>query len=182
MLLALSLPGAGLAGQITDCPRDQGMPAKLRTEHYRRTTPSCVPGGITVDTEGVDQLLAEQPDTLLIDVWAILLRTEAGFGSEWLPNEIHLSLPGAVWLPNVGYGELKPPVDSWFTQQLSDLTDGNPNHPMVFYCVADCWMSWNAAQRARDMGYSEVYWYRLGTDGWLDAGRPLVPVQPQPID
>ena len=158
------------------------MPAKLRMEHYRRTTPSCVPGGITVDTEGVDQLLAEQPDTLLIDVWAILLRTEAGFGSEWLPNEIHLSLPGAVWLPNVGYGELKPPVDSWFTQQLIDLTDGNLNHPMVFYCVADCWMSWNAAQRARDMGYSEVYWYRLGTDGWLDAGRPLVPVQPPPID
>lgn len=42
-------------------------------------------------------------------------------------------------------------------------------------------MSWNAAQRIATLGYEQVYWYRLGTDGWLDYGWPLSPVEPVPV-
>jgi PQQ-dependent catabolism-associated CXXCW motif protein len=51
---------------------------------------------------------------------------------------------------------------------------------VVFYCLADCWMSWNAAKRAAAWGYTRVYWYRDGTDGWAAAKLPLVEAQPVP--
>ncbi len=39
-------------------------------------------------------------------------------------------------------------------------------HPVLFFCLAECWMSWNAAKRALEYGYSNVFWYPEGTDGW----------------
>jgi rhodanese-related sulfurtransferase len=41
-------------------------------------------------------------------------------------------------------------------------------------------MSWNAAKRALQLGYSNIAWYREGTDGWLAAGLPLVTITPEP--
>jgi rhodanese-related sulfurtransferase len=41
-------------------------------------------------------------------------------------------------------------------------------------------MSWNAAKRARALGYSNVVWYPEGTDGWLAAGLPVQPTEPEP--
>jgi rhodanese-related sulfurtransferase len=41
-------------------------------------------------------------------------------------------------------------------------------------------MSWNAAKRALEMGYSNVAWYPDGIDGWAFADLPLqesTPVQ-----
>jgi PQQ-dependent catabolism-associated CXXCW motif protein len=51
---------------------------------------------------------------------------------------------------------------------------------VVLYCLADCWMSWNAAKRAQEIGYSNVAWYREGTDGWFAAGLPLEETAPEP--
>ena len=34
-------------------------------------------------------------------------------------------------------------------------------------------MSWNAAKRAVEWGYSSVVWYPLGADGWEEAKLPL---------
>jgi rhodanese-related sulfurtransferase len=41
-------------------------------------------------------------------------------------------------------------------------------------------MSWNAAKRALALGYSNVAWYREGTDGWLASGLPLQDATPEP--
>ena len=41
-------------------------------------------------------------------------------------------------------------------------------------------MSWNAAKRALELGYSDVAWYPEGTDGWLIAGLPLQDATPEP--
>ena len=41
-------------------------------------------------------------------------------------------------------------------------------------------MSWNAAKRALTYGYSQVYWFPEGTDGWDAAGLPLEPSEPEP--
>lgn len=45
---------------------------------------------------------------------------------------------------------------------------------MVFYCASTmCWMSYNAALRARALGYLDVLWYRGGIEAWKAAGLPL---------
>ena len=59
-------------------------------------------------------------------------------------------------------------------------TKGRRDAPVVFYCLANCWMSWNAAKRAASWGYTRVYWYRDGTDGWEAAGLPLAAAAPVP--
>jgi rhodanese-related sulfurtransferase len=41
-------------------------------------------------------------------------------------------------------------------------------------------MSWNAAKRALSYGYTNIAWYREGTDGWAAALLPLEEVQPEP--
>ncbi len=52
--------------------------------------------------------------------------------------------------------------------------------PLVFYCLKDCWMSWNAAKRALELGYKNVDWYPEGSDGWAAAGLPLEKRTPEP--
>ena len=42
-------------------------------------------------------------------------------------------------------------------------------------------MSWNAAKRALSYGYSRVYWYPEGTDGWAAAGGELTEATPVPM-
>jgi PQQ-dependent catabolism-associated CXXCW motif protein len=62
------------------------------------------------------------------------------------------------------------------------LTHDQLDQPIVIYCLADCWMSWNAVKRAASYGYTKLYWYRDGTDGWSDAGLPVEPAREIPQD
>lgn len=164
-----------------ECVRTPEMPAGLKLDHYRSPTPACVPKGLTIATAELKTLLeTEQP--VLIDVMAVYLRDDQEFGATWLVNEPHDSLPNSVWLPNVGYGQLEPKIERWFKAQLEKLTHKNFNQALVFYCVADCWMSWNAVQRVHDYGYQRVYWYKEGIDGWKEAGLALVNSEPLPFD
>ena len=157
-------------------------PEGYRSAHYRAPTPLQVPHGQTLDTRGLQALLQrERP--LLIDVQAVAVRPElAEFGLSWLPSEPRYSLPGATWLPNVGYAQLSPGMDGYFRSQLARLSGGDRSRPIVIFCVIDCWMSWNAVQRAYRYGYRNLYWYRDGTDLWAAKGMPLEVVQPVPLD
>jgi PQQ-dependent catabolism-associated CXXCW motif protein len=92
----------------------------------------------------------------------------------------HRDIPGSVWLPDVGYGALSPEMAEWFRTHLAKLAAGDPARPMVIYCRADCWMSWNAAKRAVGLGYAGIVWYPDGTDGWEAAGLPLEERTPEP--
>ena len=165
---------------IPACARTADMPPALKMEHYRSPTPACVPNAETLDTTGLQKLIAaEKP--VLVDVYALQRSVNEGFGSVWLPNKAHESLPGAIWLPNVGYGTIEADIEAYFQRELQRLTADDKNYPLVFYCVADCWMSWNAVQRAHDYGYKRVYWYRTGVDGWKEAGLPIITLEPQPV-
>ncbi|MEP3637036.1 MAG: PQQ-dependent catabolism-associated CXXCW motif protein, partial [Paracoccaceae bacterium] len=93
------------------------------------------------------------------------------------------SIPGAIWLPNVGYGAIADVTADYFRTGLEKVTQGDLAHPVVFFCLEDCWMSWNAAKRAIEWGYSNVYWFPEGSDGWALWDYPLErvkPEQPQP--
>ncbi|HTJ01357.1 MAG TPA: rhodanese-like domain-containing protein, partial [Methylovirgula sp.] len=89
-------------------------------------------------------------------------------------------IPGSVWLPDTGYGELAAPVADYLAKGLKMASKGRQDTALVFYCLRNCWMSWNAAKRAKSLGYSHVLWYPDGTNGWTEAGYPLEPRQPQP--
>jgi PQQ-dependent catabolism-associated CXXCW motif protein len=96
-------------------------------------------------------------------------------GKIWRQPE-HQNLPGTAWLPNVGYGELSAEFAEWFESELDRLTEGDKTRPIVFYCEAGCWMSWNAAKRALELGYTDVIWFP-GHDGWAAAGQFMVPAE-----
>lgn len=90
------------------------------------------------------------------------------------------SIPGAIWLPNVGYGAIADVTADYFRKGLEAATGGDADAPVLFFCLEDCWMSWNAARRALEWGYSAVYWFPEGTDGWALWDYPLERVEPFP--
>lgn len=164
------------------CKRTADMPEKYRLDNYRAPTPDCVPNAITINTAELQDLNKKSPLPILIDVLSVITRPNVEFGeSKWLPNKERLSLPDSVWLPNIGYGYLDEQMQHYFKTQLLALTKGNKSRPLVFFCIADCWMSWNSVQRARDYGYDNVYWYKNGTDGWTESGLAVVKIDPIPL-
>jgi quinoprotein dehydrogenase-associated probable ABC transporter substrate-binding protein/PQQ-dependent catabolism-associated CXXCW motif protein len=155
-------------------------PEGYRMADYRAPVPSSLAGATVVSTADLQALLATTRP-LLLDVLP-LPRAPANrpAGSVWRPPARE-NLPGSTWLPNVGYGELSAEFELYFRDQLARLTGDDPSRPLVFYCQADCWMSWNAAKRALAYGYRNVAWYPEGTDGWRAAGLPLVAAEPVPM-
>jgi PQQ-dependent catabolism-associated CXXCW motif protein len=92
----------------------------------------------------------------------------------------HRSLPGSLWWPDVGRGALPPWVEARFRQRLQEVA-GTPPRVVVFFCLPDCWMSWNAAKRAAAAGF-QVAWFPDGADAWEAAGLPLEAVEPEWLD
>jgi PQQ-dependent catabolism-associated CXXCW motif protein len=150
--------------------------------HYRAPTPASVPGARTLSTQALLALIEEKAP-VLIDVQAVTVRPEVEkeLGISWLPNKTRYHIPNSTWLPNVGYGDLEPNMDRYFRSQLNKLTGGDLNQAIVVYCIVDCWMSWNAVQRAGRYGYTDVYWYPEGSDGWAQHGLPLTEATPIPL-
>ncbi|MGH7080784.1 MAG: rhodanese-like domain-containing protein, partial [Acetobacteraceae bacterium] len=93
----------------------------------------------------------------------------------------HHDIPGSVWLPDAGERAPSPALARWFRARLAVLA-GRPDRPLVFYCHIHCQRSFNAALRAIDDGYSRVYWYPLGIEGWTEAGQPSAPAKPVPAE
>jgi PQQ-dependent catabolism-associated CXXCW motif protein len=154
-------------------------PEGYRLGDYRAPVPVTLEGATVLDTAGLILLLAREP-AVLIDVMPAPRRPPGrGTGRPWLPPP-RFHLPGSVWLPNVGLGELPVSTAAWLARRLEELTGGVKTKPLVFYCERDCWMSWNAAKRARhELGYRRVHWYPDGIQGWEEAGLPLVPAVPE---
>jgi len=75
---------------------------------------------------------------------------------------------------------LAKPVETYFREGLERLSGGSKSRTLVFYCLRDCWMSWNAAKRALEWGYRDVVWFPDGLDAWQDFDLPSGRVTPQP--
>lgn len=166
VLVAAALLAAGVAGAVDE-------PDGYRMDDYRAPVPDSVHGGTVVHTGALKQLV-DRGAVLLVDVLPAPRRPPGSKpGTPWLPVPRE-DLPGSAWLPDVGRGALRPAMERWFRAQLTELTGGAMARPIVFYCLKDCWMSWNAAKRAVSYGYTNVLWYPDGTDGWQAAGLPLV--------
>ena len=95
----------------------------------------------------------------------------------WLPQ--HRSIPGTDWMPGAGNGTEDAGLASAFRTRAATLTHGKPSTPIVVYCHPDCWASYNAAKRLVGLGYTKVYWYPAGLEGWQD-GHDTAVVKPDP--
>jgi PQQ-dependent catabolism-associated CXXCW motif protein len=152
-------------------------PEDYRMDDYRAPIPATVTGGVVLDTEAAHQFW-ESGAAVWIDVLPAPRRPENLPASAlWMPLP-HRDIPGSLWLPDVGRGALSPELESYFRDHLEAATNGRPDAPVVFYCLADCWMSWNAAKRAARWNYTQVFWYRDGTDGWEAAKLPMQNAEP----
>jgi PQQ-dependent catabolism-associated CXXCW motif protein len=155
-------------------------PSGYRLDHYNAPVPSTVPGGQVVPLQAMRRIVAAH-QAFLVDVLPAPRRPKSMRpGMPWVP-EPHRSVPGAVWWPDVGRGALAPVLETQFHDRLDAAVGGDRQRLVVFFCRADCWMSWNAAKRAASWGF-HVGWFPGGMDAWKAAGLPTQIVTPQKLD
>jgi PQQ-dependent catabolism-associated CXXCW motif protein len=173
-VLAL-LTGAAGASSADLSPEPSGY----RMDDYRAPTPATLRGAIVLTTQEA-RALWDRHDSAFIDVLPRPPRP-AGLPAAtiWRPKP-RQDIPGSLWLPDTGYGALAPAMTDYLADGLRRASNGDVNRMLVFYCLENCWMSWNAAKRALDLGYTRVAWYPEGTDGWTAADLPLEPRTPEP--
>ncbi len=156
-------------------------PADYRMEDYRSPTPASLSGARAVDTENAFRLWQEK-SAAFIDVLPHVPKPANLPPSTVWREKRHDNIPGSLWLADVGYGAISAETRAYFVKGLEKASAGDKTRAVVFYCLANCWMSWNAAKRAMTLGYTNVVWYPDGTDGWSAAGHELQEGRPEPRD
>jgi PQQ-dependent catabolism-associated CXXCW motif protein len=168
-----AMPGAAAAAEHAEIAEPDGY----RDDHYRSPVPRTLKGARVVSTVEAEKLFAEG-NAVFVDVYPRAPKPpNLPAGTLWR-DPPHSTIKGGRWLPNVGYGLLPPEDQSYFEKGLEALTGGDKAKPVVFYCLRDCWMSWNAGKRAMALGYTGVIWFPEGTDGWQEAGNEVENVKP----
>lgn len=156
-------------------------PSSYKMDDYRSPTPDGLEGARSVSTEEAYEIW-KAGKTIFVDVLPRPPKPKnLPAGTLWRQPK-RLNIPESTWLANVGYGRLHPSLDTWFQDHLAALTGGDKTRPVLFYCLIDCWMSWNAAKRAMEYGYQDVIWYADGTDGWTLQDYPVGENKPEPFD
>jgi PQQ-dependent catabolism-associated CXXCW motif protein len=174
LLLAISL--MLLQPALAGAPPE---PDGYRLENYRAPTPATLSGAIVLTTDDASELW-RQHSAIFIDVLPQPPRPANLSPRTLWHAPSRNSIPGAVWLPNVGFGEIAAETDAYFQRGLAAASGGDQTRPLVFFCERNCWMSWNAAKRAMTYGYSAVRWFPDGTDGWKETDLPLEKVEKAP--
>ena len=153
-------------------------PEGYRMNEYRAPVPATLTGGTVVDTQEAIRL--HDDGVPFIDVLPRAPRPQnLPKQTIWRP-EPRKDIPGSIWLVDTGYGELAPVMERYLFDGVSAATKGDKAAAVLFYCKRDCWMSYNTAKRAIAAGYTAVYWYPDGTEGWQEAGRQLERREPEP--
>jgi len=125
------------------------------TRQYHSPTPMSIPGGRVIKTLELRALLESNDKVVVVDV---------------LNSKTRKTIPGAFWMYGAGDGSFFAAEQNRFATALEKLTQGEKDRPIVFLCLnSECWLSYNASLHAIEAGYSDVIWYRGGTDSWRGA-------------
>ncbi|MBA3041162.1 MAG: PQQ-dependent catabolism-associated CXXCW motif protein [Alphaproteobacteria bacterium] len=185
LLVLLLLVPTGLTAEEAPEPQAGAVrqtveePGTYREDEYRAPVPATLAGATVVSTAEAHALW-ESGGAAFIDVLPRPPKpANLPEGTVW-NEKPRISIERAIWLPNTGYGKLADPTLAYFRNGLEKATGGDQTKPLLFFCLPDCWMSWNAAKRALELGYGKVYWYPEGSEGWAAAGYPTVRLQPEP--
>ena len=143
--------------------RDWNVPPTpdLRSRKFHAPTPLTHATARTITTKALRDLMLGPEPPILIDV---------------LGGQSHRTLPGAIWLKDLGLAPKRAKnIEKRLTVILDHVTDGDRSRTLVFFCLsAECWLSYNAALRPAVLGYQDVRWYRGGTKAWEKAKLPMV--------
>lgn len=133
--------------------------AQLHSGPMHAPTPASIPGGQVITTRGLVELVkGRQVRALVFDILG---------GPEMIPGAI-------AAVPAAQAGSFSDRTQQEFGQFLQQMTQGNKETPLVFYCLSShCWMSYNASLRAINMGYKNVLWYRGGIEAWKAGGQQV---------
>lgn len=162
---ALLICGGWLAAVNSAVAQDVLAPEGYRQSNYDAPVPDDVPGALTVDDDAA-YALWRSGRVAFVDVMPNLSRPESLPADAVWHGRSRQSVPGAIWLPDVGFGTLDAAAEAQLDAGLTAATGGDRNAPVLFLCRSDCWMSWNASKRAVELGYDRVFWYPDGSTGW----------------
>jgi len=166
LLLALAPP----------CLAAPAEPPSYRLDDYQAPVPATLNGQKALDLAQAKQAWAS--GALFVDVLPHAPRPQGLAPESVFIDKPHVSIKGAVWLPEVGRGEISAQTETFFRQSLLALTGGDLGKKIVVFCKRDCWMSWNAARRAQSYGYKTILWFSEGVEAWREAGLPVEPIKP----
>jgi PQQ-dependent catabolism-associated CXXCW motif protein len=151
-------------------------PPGLWTGALHGETPPTLSGAAVIDAIALEKLLPKKP--LLVDVRPREFRPKGLPASKaWMPSS--RSIPGAVWFPDAGRGDLPKPLVQSLLDRINELTNDDKSAPIVTFCQPQCWGSWNMGKRLVQAGYTSVYWFPEGVSGWQEHGDTS-PVSPEP--
>lgn len=141
--------------------QDFGIPPQKKlkpSQQLHGPTPTKIPGGSVITTQALSKLLQnKQSRALLLDVYG---------AQSTLPQAIPA-------VPAAQGGTFNDNTQREFGEYLQKITNGDKSRTLVLYCEGvHCWMSYNAALRAINLGYQNVMWYRGGMEAWIQAGLP----------
>ncbi|WP_078457938.1 rhodanese-like domain-containing protein [Solemya velum gill symbiont] len=123
------------------------LPGMTAAEELDGPAPSSVSGTAFIDTVAAQQLHAD--GIPFVDV-----RPSSMYQMGRTPGAVGMSLPEGKF------------------NRLALSKVAGPADPVVLHCRGkDCMMSSIAAEQAIDWGYSQVYYYRAGYNGWKEAGQ-----------
>ncbi|MBA4172058.1 MAG: rhodanese [Hyphomicrobium sp.] len=171
LMVVIAAVAAGPVGVLADQAPTE--PTDYKTTDYRSRVPATLAGALVLSADEA-KALWDVKSAVFIDVYPRPPKPPNLPPATVWRDPRHASIEGAHWLPNVGYGVLSPEAQAYFSSRLAQLTGHDTARKLVFFCLRDCWMSWNAAKRAMTMGYTAVAWFPDGTDGWMDIGLDLV--------
>lgn len=168
LLQGLKMPDAARVQVERDEPGSSTPSKLLYGNHITGMTPKALEGIRRVDSAELATALLQNTRPVLIDV------TGAGPSIPGALNFLHAGLAFTDEKREVAYEER-------FRQMLQAAAP-DPNQPVAFYCSgSECWLSVNAAMRARKIGYTQVMWYRGGITAWVRLGLPTVQRTPVAI-
>jgi PQQ-dependent catabolism-associated CXXCW motif protein len=175
MVAAAALVGVAAAAPPAD-------PAPFDTQGYRsaryRAPVRADPAPAQTITLAAALALDPARDALFIDVMPVESGVRDPVSGEWALASEHLTIPGALWLPETGRAPVDADLWAALEARIAAARGPRPGLPVIVFCRTDCWMSWNAARRLALSGVGNVHWLAEGTDGWHGAGRALVVAQP----
>ncbi len=156
-------------------------PTDYRTDNYRAPVPATLTGARVLTTTEAEAIWRASAGVFIDVLPRAPKPANLPAGTVWR-DKPRLNIPGSLWLPDTGYGRLAAATEDYLRHGLARASGGDKAALLVIYCLADCWMSWNAAKRVLSYGYANVAWYPDGTDGWeraKPAGRGTHP-RPRP--
>jgi PQQ-dependent catabolism-associated CXXCW motif protein len=170
------VPILSLLASVPTIASDFDLKSGYRISDYRQVVNRKLAAGRKIESESQFHQLASS-DALLIDVAPLPDYLWINDLKAWQLPAKHFSLPGSIWLPNVGRGVLSLKLSDYLQSKLAKSAD--LKQIIIVFCFEDCWMSWNATQRIFRMGYKNVFWYPKGVTG--RSPDQLQPIEPEPF-